>query len=236
MANMMQNLQNMQPQQGMQNQGNWWAGIPARNEQTPILNQGQQGAQNQALQQLMAMLQGNGQAGYEGFQPIEDRAREQFATQTIPGLAERFTSAGTQRSGAYKNALNSQGREFELGLGALKSQYGMQKFGQLANIGFQPSFENNYFKRQPGFGETAGQPILQGIGAALPLIGSAFGPAGTAGGAGLGALLQLLSSYIGQQGQQQAQQVPQQMQLGGGAQNNLMSQFGVKPLNFGGMQ
>ncbi len=159
---MLQNIQGTQPQPGMQGMGmqnfqqqrpqaTWYGGRPEFTEQTPLLTGQQQGLQNNAIQQLMQLLNGTG--GLQGFQPIEDRAREQFATQTIPGLAERFTSLGTQRSGAYKNALNSQGREFELGLGQLKSQYGLGQQGLLSQLGTQQSFQNNHFARQPGLPE-----------------------------------------------------------------------------------
>src|SRR5438093_13228838 len=40
---------------------------------------------------------------YEGFQPIEQQARNKFQTSTIPSIAERFSSMGTgvQRSSAF---------------------------------------------------------------------------------------------------------------------------------------
>ena len=85
-----------------------WGGTPARTEQTPVLNQGQQGLQNQSIQQLMQIL---GQGG-GSFAPIEQQARNNFNTQTIPSLAERFQSIGGQGTGnssAFQGALGAAG-------------------------------------------------------------------------------------------------------------------------------
>src|SRR6266404_563743 len=40
------------------------------------------------------MFQNAAEGNPSGFNPIESRAREQFQTQTIPSLAERFTAMG----------------------------------------------------------------------------------------------------------------------------------------------
>ncbi len=215
----------------MADMGSFWGGTPARTEQTPLFNSGQQGAQNQALQQLMQMLQQGNQNQYEGFQPIEQQARTNFQTQDIPLLAERFTnlgSGGSQRSSAFQGALGAAGSGLEQSLAALKSQYGQnqqglnnQRFGQLGQLGFQPSFQNNHFARQPGFLENLGPGVAGGIGSLIPLLGLLFG------GGGFG--------NQGNKGNQPAN--PQQpMPMGG---NNSMNAFGVKPFqipqsNFGG--
>lgn len=117
------------------NRGRW--------SQLSTLNPQQQQAQMQALQMALQGLQNP----YQGFEPIGEQARTQFETQTIPGLAERFTSmgSGAQRSSAFQGALGAAGSQFEQGLAALKSQYGMQNrelSGRLLNQGLQPSFEN----------------------------------------------------------------------------------------------
>lgn len=216
----------------MANLSSFFGGSPARTEQTPTLSQPQQGLQNQAIQQLMSML---GQGG-GSFAPIEKQARTNFQTNTIPGLAERFTSlgSGSQRSSAFQGALGQAGSGLEQGLASLKSQHGLQQQGLLSQLGMQPSFENNYFARQPGFGEQAGQ----GLASILPILGLILGgsfggpggaalgsTAGSAAGSGLQNLLAMLSS----QGQNSTSSMfPQQ---GGGLTNRA---YAPQPLNFGG--
>lgn len=191
----------------------FFSGTPARTEQQSLLTGPQQGLQNQAIQQLMSML-GQGQGG--SFDPIEKQARTNFQTQTIPGLAERFTSLGGeggQRSSAFQGALGQAGAGLEQNLAALKSQHQTNQFGQLAGLAGQKSFENSYFPRQPGIGEQ----ILPGLAAILPAIGSiAGGPIGGAIGAAGGGLATLIQSLIsGRQGgnpQQSPESIPQSMQ------------------------
>jgi len=81
------------------------------------------------------------------FQGIEDTARQQFQQQTIPSLAERFTSMGDgQTSSAFQNALGQSGAGLESQLAGLKSQFGLQQLG----MGMQPQFESTYNPAQPG--------------------------------------------------------------------------------------
>lgn len=207
----------------------FFGGTPARTEQTPLLSQPQQGLQNQAIQQLMSML---GQGG-GSFAPIEQQARTNFQTNTIPGLAERFTSlggSGTGNSSAFQGALGSAGSGLEQGLASLKSQHGLQQQGLLSQLGMQPSFQNNYFARQPGFGENASKHLA----AILPILGlilggSFGGPGGAAVGSTAGSGIQNLLSMLSNQGQNSGGSMfPQQ---GGGLTNQA---FAPQPLNFGG--
>ena len=136
---------------------------PGREKQFQRFTPQQQQFQNTALQQALGYLQSGGGS----FEPIEQRARQQFQTQTIPGLAERFTAmGGGQRSSAFQGALGQAGANLESDLAAQRQLFGQQQFGNLSNIGLQPSFESTYFPRQPGFGETAGTEILK----ILPLL------------------------------------------------------------------
>ena len=114
-------------------------------EQTQILNNlAQMGAQN------------------ADFGNIENRARSQFATQTIPGLAERFTSmGGGQRSSAFQGALGQAGADLESQLAAQRAGFGLQQLG----LGLQPQFES-YLQPSPYQGLAQG--LTQGFGAALP--------------------------------------------------------------------
>lgn len=91
-----------------------------------------------------------------GFQPIANQARNQFNNQTIPGLAERFTSLGGsgQRSSAFQGALGSAGSDLESQLAGMQAQYGQrqQALGQnLLGMGLTPQFENVYSQGGPSF-------------------------------------------------------------------------------------
>lgn len=147
-------------------------GSPAQTQTTPRFSPLQEQAQNQALQQLMHLIGNQGRPDYSAFEPIEQRARQQFQTQTIPGLAERFTAlGGGQRSSAFQGALGQSGADLESQLAALRSQYGVQQqqLGQnrltsLANIGFQQPFETQYLAGQPGLLQNLLPYLIQALG------------------------------------------------------------------------
>jgi hypothetical protein len=113
---------------------------------------GQQGA----MQQLLS--QGLQNANFQG---IEDRARKQFSENTIPSLAERFTSmgAGGQGSSAFAGSLGQAGSDLESQLGAMRGQFGLQQLG----MGLSPMYENIYEKGGPGGMQQAGG-ALAGLG------------------------------------------------------------------------
>lgn len=153
-----------------------YANFPLYNpQQTNVMSQLLGMAQGQLRQQ--GGPTGGGPGGpnnwqqYFDFAPIEQQARTQFNTQTVPSLAERFTSMGGeggQRSSAFQGALGRAGAGLEEGLAALKAQYalpqaqlaqnqqGMQ-LNQLQTLlggGLNRQFEGSYFRRQPqGFWE-----------------------------------------------------------------------------------
>ena len=114
-------------------------GQPEKTRQFNKFNQGQEGVLDQFLQQ------GSQNADFGN---IEKQARQQFSQQTVPGLAERFTSmgAGGQGSSAFQGALGQAGAGLETGLGALRSQFGMQQ----AKMGLQPRTEQAFQPAQSG--------------------------------------------------------------------------------------
>lgn len=137
-----------------------------------------------ALDQLLQM-------GLQNFNPAaqEQLARNQFQTQTLPSIAERFTSmGGGQRSSAFQGALGQAGAGLEQSLAALRSQYGQQAL----NYGLRPQFENLY------------QPETQGL----------FGGLSQSAGPILEQLLKLITAYQSSN-QFQQQQQPTGNQLGG---------------------
>jgi len=106
--------------------------------------------QIQALNQLLGGGLNQIQNPYEGFQPIENYAREQFSQQTVPSLAERFTSLGAQTGGrtsspAFASQLGSAGAGLESMLAAQRAQYGQQQQQtglQTAALGLTPQFSH----------------------------------------------------------------------------------------------
>lgn len=133
------------------------AGQPARAEQLQRFEPDQQ----KALQQLLQMGMQGLQNPYGGFDPIAQRARSQFNQQTIPTLAERFTSMGGYGTGAlsspvFASQLGAAGAGLEEGLAALQSQYGLQNRALsqgLLGYGLQPRTENIFMSGQPGFAQ-----------------------------------------------------------------------------------
>lgn len=181
-------------------------GTPAQAHQVNRFNP----QQMSALQQLLGQgLQGM-QNPYQGFQPIEDQARTNFAQQTVPSIAERFTAMGNSASSSplFASQLGQAGAGLEGNLAAMKSQYGMQnqsQLMQLLSMALQPQFENYM---QPGQGGFA-QPVLQALGrAGVGAAGGAMmgGPAGAAAG-GLAGLF-----GGGSGGQSQVSMMPSMMQ------------------------
>lgn len=122
----------------------------------------QQQAFNMVLQQALSGLGQN----QPDFAPIEAQARKGFSENTIPSIAERFSSLGAQGSSAFGQQLGAAGAGLETDLAALRSQYNMgqqQSLQNLLRIGLQPQYEAFY---QPGdvaggnFGKNLAQQLL----------------------------------------------------------------------------
>lgn len=168
---------------------------PPRITQAPRFTPGQKSS----LDEILQMSLQNIKDPYKGFEPIAQQARSRFERETIPSLAERFTSMGpgAQRSSGFQKALGDSSVQLEELLGSLMSQYGQQSMGAntaLASLGSQPQFENivqhpMLSQQRPGLGQS-----LLGAGAGLAMggFGGAGGLMGLAksnlGGGGLGRL------------------------------------------------
>ena len=142
-------------------QGGFWGGNPAGVETYNMYTPQQQQAFNSVLQQA---LSGLGKNQFD-FAPIEAQARRGFAEQTIPGIAERFSKLGAQKSSAFGQQLGAAGAGLESDLAALKSNYGLQQQQQLHNllgIGLQPQFESLYRPGSEGFGQSLLRDLLGG--------------------------------------------------------------------------
>lgn len=150
--------------------GSWLGGLFDSNGNSNMNNQNQypqgpygiQRFSPEVQSQLQNLLQGSSTA----FAPIEQQARQQFQTQTVPALAERFTSLGdNRRSSGFEGALGQAGAGLEQGLASLKSQHGMQLLQTLL-----PYLEQTYQQRQPGFGENFGVGAASGLSSLLPFL------------------------------------------------------------------
>lgn len=114
--------------------------------------------QQQVLMQLLQQGQSDLQNPYAGFEPFEQRAKNRFTSESIPEIAERFTSMGgsdTRRSSALEGTLGGARSDFELGLEGLRQQYGQQNKQnalQLLQTGLQPQTEQMYMGAQQGVG------------------------------------------------------------------------------------
>ena len=126
------------------------------------------------LQQVLGQAGEGLQNPYAGFEPLAQQAREQFETQTVPSLAERFTAlgsgGGSQRSSAFQGALGSAASDLEKGLAALQAEYGLRNRESLLNqlkIGLYPQFENLH---RPGTAGAAGEAWNTGKQASMQLL------------------------------------------------------------------
>lgn len=142
--------------------GNLLGGSSGSREQIQRFTPQQEQALNSILQQALGGLQGN----QFDFGPIEQQARTGFAQQTIPSIAERFTSMGEggQGSSAFQSALGRAGAGLEQGLAGMKQQYGLQQQGNLQNLlgmGLAPQFENVEYQRSPGMLEGLAGPLMK---------------------------------------------------------------------------
>lgn len=109
----------------------------------------QQFALNTALMQYLQNINPNA----FNFEPIANQARQNFGQNTIPSIAERFTSMGAQKSSAFPQLLGQAGADLDTNLAALSSQHGLQSQGLLQNLlqlGLRPQLEHVYQPGQPG--------------------------------------------------------------------------------------
>lgn len=131
------------------------------------------------LQQLMSGGLQNLQNPYQGFGPIEQKARTSFHTQTVPALAERFTafggtgSSGGQRSSAFQGALGAAGAGLEENLAALQSSYGIDNRNlalRQLQLGLTPQVENIFRPGTEGALHSAGQGVSSWLGKLIGLF------------------------------------------------------------------
>ena len=199
--NMLQNLPSVSPPQvyGKKPKSGFFGGTPAYTQQFARFNPQQLGAQQNLLGQ-----------GLQNTNPdiLTQRAQDNFYKNTVPTLAERFTSmgAGGQNSSAFQNALGEAGVGLEGELAGLRSNLGLQ---QLMH-GLTQGYDTVHTPRQGGFLEN----LLSNFATPQGIASLGSGAAGMAGTGGLSSLLPFLSLLLGsasprQLGQTNAQQINQ---------------------------
>lgn len=166
-------VQSVKPRTGA---GNFFLGEQEQYQNTPT--QTPQGME--FLQQLLSQSSEGLKNPYAGFDPIAQDATRDFNTQTIPGIAERFTAmGGGQRSSAFQGALGSAGSGLAQKLAAMKAEYGLKNRDSLlrqGQLGLTPQFETQYKERGTGFLENLLNEVLsKGLGAASGSYGKQLG-------------------------------------------------------------
>lgn len=198
---------------GQQNQSPQGGGrLPEGFQHAPRFGSNVEGA----LDQLLKMSMSGIQQGQGGFQPIKDQAMSDFHNKTVPTISERFTSmggAGGQSGSGFAQAIGGAGADLEGQLAAMQGQYNQQQQGQLQNLlqmGLTPRNETTFQQQDPGFMQSFGGPMAQGIGSLLPLLlsGGLGGLGGMASGIGsaVGGLGNFASSMFGGNKQQASNQ------------------------------
>lgn len=142
----------------------WLTGTGGEYKKLPTVTPQQSNAINQLGNIGLSGIQGLNPS----FEPIAQRAREQFGQVGIPSIAERFTSTGGgQRSSAFGQSLGQGASDLESQLAGLQSQHNLGQqdfFKQLLGLSLQPQFENVYKQANPGIAQYFGA----GLGSALP--------------------------------------------------------------------
>jgi len=130
-------------------------------------NPQQKAFQGQSLQNAAGLL-GN-LSKPSDISGITNSIRRNFETQTIPSLAERFTSLGGsgQRSSAFANALGRAGSDLESNIGVLETQNQQQDLSRLQNLfsllsslGNMPQQQHYQEQGKPGFFGNYDTPVF----------------------------------------------------------------------------
>lgn len=149
------------------------------------------GIQQALNQNIMQLLSGLGNQDY--LQGMAQEARKNFQQQTVPSIAERFTSLGegAQSSGAFAGALQGAGADLEkqIALQGLGQQQQLQGqllpallgLGQMENLyvpGQQSGFQAMLPGLAQGLGRAAGAYFSGGASEILPILTQLLGLGG----------------------------------------------------------
>lgn len=162
--------------------GKFFLGTPAETVQVDRYNPQQQDLINRSAGMASNML------GNASFDPYARQAREQFSQQTVPGLAERFTSMGGRGSSAFGQQLGNAAAGLESNLATGRADYDRNLLQQLLGTGLTQQFDAIYRPEQSGFlANTA-----NAFGQALPRLGLAYMTGGMSELGELGQLAKIL--------------------------------------------
>lgn len=134
-------------------------GKKERVQQVPLYSPEIMNLKNRMAPELYSQIMGN---QYD-FGPVEQLTRQNFQSQTIPSIMNRFNFAGNRGSGGLNAALSSAGSNLDMQLAAMRQNYNQQRQGLLASLmgtSLTPSFENVGRPRQPGALEGGGDAIM----------------------------------------------------------------------------
>ena len=155
--------------------GRFFLGQPEQTQQLSQYSPQNQEMFNQLIGNILGQFQGGGAfdpAGGGGFAPIAEQARTQFAEQTVPSIAERFTAmgGGGGRSSAFAQQLGQAGAGLEQGLAAQGAQFGQQQQQLLQNLLGMGRQEAVFRPREPGALESLFTSGSQQASQALPML------------------------------------------------------------------
>lgn len=183
------------PQQGggagfpppfMMPQPGFFRGTPSQVQSFPRFTGQQQDIMGQLMAQLGPLMQQVNKP--LSFDPFEQKVRQQFSQQTVPGLAERFVGLGGGRisSPDFARQVGEAGAGMDVDLAAARGQFdlgqrGQQlgQFGTMLNALMQPQFEQQHIPGQPS-----------GLGSLLSSLAPAAGQL-----AGAGSIIGLLNYF-----------------------------------------
>jgi hypothetical protein len=160
--------------------GNFWSGYNDYTSRFPLHGPEQIAANNALLPRTVERLQGN----EFDFTPIEERSNQNFQKKVLPGIAHLFSKyPGGSSSSGYQSVIGSAAAEHQLGLNALRQEYGLQQQTQqqnLLNTLMQPQYQTIYHPPTQGFGQSLATNILPqlasaGIQYGIPALVNAYG-------------------------------------------------------------
>lgn len=150
---------------GGSNEGGFWSGRRAFNEQIPLLTPQQQLYQERTINDLLR--------NPADFGAIRQNEIRRFKEETAPELAHQYFGRNPNSIGsAYPEALGRGGANLSQKLAAMQSQFEAEREGRRMNIATQPSFTTVRNPREPGFTEEflknilakSGSSAVEGIG------------------------------------------------------------------------
>ncbi len=156
---------------------------PEQQQLTELLRNILSGQGEQPQGGLLGSLFGEG-----GFDAFAAPAMRQYQEEIVPGLAERFSALGAQKSSGFQQALARSGENLATRLGEARGQQQQGLLGALLGQVMQPQFNTQY---TPG-GPTG---LSQGLSGIAGGIGQGLGQG--LGGLGQGNLSDLLSRLLG---------------------------------------